>query len=200
VDEETMTKIFGDMGHYHKGPERQGGQLRLLIFGLVVGSMWFGYAMMKYKMPEGIRGTDTRVFYHAALGDPDDWAVHQPFNRPTVAPVGWLYKDYVKPIFLPLTWFSEDTAVYVHLAVNMGCYLLLVWLVLNVPFGWIPVLLTIPPAIQSMTAGNLGGILALSVLNPWTALLGGFVKPYLLVFVAIVALRRLVESKSHTEA
>ena len=107
---------------------------------------------------------------------------------------GWFYKDWTSIIWKPFTWISLDIAFIVWYVILVVCVLILVWKLLEIPYGWIFVFPCIKIAGWSLGVGNIMPILAALCLTPLGCLAAGLVKPYLLGFMVVHA---FVRFRSH---
>lgn len=110
---------------------------------------------------------DFVIYYNAALGQ---------FSE------GWLYKDFIAPIFIPLTWFDPFTSYMVWSGFNTLCFLIIVHKMFEVKYGWIFAIIAIPSFTDLLQVGNMQIFLCLVAFYPLPSFLGILVKPHYLVF------------------
>jgi hypothetical protein len=97
---------------------------------------------------------------------------------------GWFYKDWLASIWL----FFESPAIWYVLM--SSCILFLTWKFLEMKYGWVLVAPFLKVSGWMLGSGNILPLLAVACLTPMGCLAAGLVKPQLLGFLFLHAVKR----------
>lgn len=118
--------------------------------------------------------SDTMTYYRAAIGDYND---------------DWVYKDYWRFLFLPMHLVNFKTAFLIWAGLQTISFITLTHYLFKVKYGWIFILAALPAYKGLLQCGNIDAILALAFIYPVGSVLAGILKPHLLVFTVLHAIR-----------
>lgn len=151
-----------------------GVRKKLSLLALVLISLfWFPHSLARVKE----LGYDFPIYYEYAK---------------TGTSHGWVYAEWVRWVFVPLTVIPIEYAFFIWYALLVFCWVLLVFRVQTKIWA---VLISVYPMLLLLELGQITPVLALLCLWPWGAVVAGAVKPYCLVFVVLHIAARYLRSR-----
>jgi hypothetical protein len=154
------------------------GTLEIVVQGIILCTAMCSVGLVTRWWILGLsRPGDFIICYNAALGD----------FRPLAEGNVWLWKREIAHVFIPLTWTDIVRAYWYYSAIQTLCFMLLAHKMMEVPFGFLPVLLVLPSFASLLQVGNIQITLCLAAIYPVTVLLAGLVKPHHLLFALLLA-------------
>lgn len=103
------------------------------------------------------------------------------------APFHW-YKPYVAYVFKPFLLLKQRDALDLWFGLLTASYMIMCHFVMKAKYGWILCLAGLKIFWFSLGSGNIGPLIYLALLSPWTAPLAVLVKPHLAIIAFGVAL------------
>lgn len=123
------------------------------------------------------------AFYRAGLGLFDDPIL-------TDTSPSWIYKDWLHIFFIPLTWFSVETAYLLYSSVNTIMFMVLTHLLTKKKYGELLVIASLPIFRELLQNSNTQLPFALLLCFPLPTLFTVLFKPHYVVFSLLHPFRK----------
>ncbi|MCK5344691.1 MAG: hypothetical protein KAR20_14855 [Candidatus Heimdallarchaeota archaeon] len=162
-------------------------RIRSFTMGFLVAFILLHF-FMAWKFYSYGFGLDYMYYYHAARGN-YEWVEKQPwyddYDERQKAGIGWLYNDKLAILWRPFIYLPEKMGMFLWMFLMCVSYFILIKKVMEVPYGWLAVLITAKPATILLVTGNIAPLLALLLITPVGLFLAPIFKPYLVLISAI---------------